>query len=168
MPYVEDNLVGDERVLFKTKVSWSVYMPGITMGVLAAFSFVAFVVSLANSGSEAGVGHFCLFILTFAFAVPSVMFFIEGYILTRTTEIAVTTRRLIGKTGVLSRRTFDLQHDKVESVTFDQSPCARMFGSGTVVITGSGGTAGKFKAVDAPQAFRKAALEAIDEGKGRR
>ena len=95
------------------------------------------------------------------------MFFIEGYILTRTTEIAVTTRRLIGKTGVLSRRTFDLQHDKVESVTFDQSPCARKFGSGTVVITGGGGTAGKFKTVDAPQAFRKAALEAIDEGKGR-
>ena len=165
MPYIEDNLAGDERVLFKTKVNWSVYMPGITMAALSAVSFFWFVISLISSESEVGGGHICLMFLAVVFAVLSVWFFIKGYILTRTTEVAVTTRRLIGKTGVLSRRTFEIQHDRVESVVLNQGLGDRAFGAGTVIITGSGGTSARFKAIDRPQAFRRAALEAIDQSK---
>ena len=166
LSYVKDNLVGDERIVFETKVNWSVYMPGITMALLSAVSLLWFVIAVASSGSEVGGGHIWLLFLAVGSVVLLAVFLVEGYVLTRTTEIAITTRRLIGKTGVLSRKTFEIQHDKVESVQFDQSPCARLFGAGTIAITGSGGTSARFKTIDRPQAFRGAALEAIDQSKG--
>ena len=50
----------------------------------------------------------------------------------------VTDRRVIYKSGLLSRHTIEMNRDKVESVDIDQSLLGRIFGYGTVVVRGTG------------------------------
>ena len=54
------------------------------------------------------------------------------------TEIAVTNRRVIYKTGLIRRQTNEMNMDKVESVQIDQSILGRMLDYGNVTILGTG------------------------------
>ena len=93
--------------------------------------------------------------------------FIAPWIRRATSEFAVTNRRVIIKTGVISRRTLELNLIKVESVAVDQSVFGRMFDCGTITIIGTGGTKESFPAIASPLAFRRAVQEEIDDYAGR-
>jgi uncharacterized membrane protein YdbT with pleckstrin-like domain len=54
------------------------------------------------------------------------------------TEIAVTDRRVIYKTGLIRRHTAEMNMDKVESVTVTQSLLGRLLDFGSVRIRGTG------------------------------
>jgi uncharacterized membrane protein YdbT with pleckstrin-like domain len=54
------------------------------------------------------------------------------------TEIFVTSRRVIYKTGFLARNTVEMNLDKIESVLIRQSLLGRMLDFGTVVVRGVG------------------------------
>jgi uncharacterized membrane protein YdbT with pleckstrin-like domain len=71
-----------------------------------------------------------------------------------TTEIAVTNRRIIYKRGFISRRTIEMQMDKVESVDVDQTIWGRIFGYGDITIRGVGVGIEPLKNIDAPIEFR--------------
>ena len=53
-----------------------------------------------------------------------------------TTEIAVTNRRIIYKTGFIRRNTIEMHMDKVESVDVDQSILGRILDYGDVIVDG--------------------------------
>lgn len=89
--------------------------------------------------------------------------FIAPFIRRATSEFAVTNRRVIIKTGVISRRTVELNLVKVESVAVDQSIFGRMFDCGTITIIGTGGTKESFPSIAAPLGFRRAVQQEIDE-----
>src|SRR5436190_845630 len=55
-----------------------------------------------------------------------------------TTETDVTNLRVIHKTGFISRKTFEMSLDKVESVDVNQSVLGRIFDYGDVTIMGVG------------------------------
>jgi uncharacterized membrane protein YdbT with pleckstrin-like domain len=55
-----------------------------------------------------------------------------------TTEIAVTSRRVIQKTGLIRRHTSEMNMDKVESVLVNQSLLGRIFNYGSIVVRGTG------------------------------
>jgi uncharacterized membrane protein YdbT with pleckstrin-like domain len=73
-----------------------------------------------------------------------------------TSEFAITSRRIIIKTGLISRRTVELNIRQVESVNVDQSILGRLLGYGTVTIVGSGGTREVFAHIQEPLEFRRA------------
>ena len=56
-----------------------------------------------------------------------------------TTEIAVTDKRIIYKTGFINRHTEEMNMDKVSSVDVDQSFWGRILDFGTIRIIGAGG-----------------------------
>ncbi len=56
-----------------------------------------------------------------------------------TTEIAVTDKRIIYKTGFINRHTEEMNMDKVSSVDVDQTFWGRIFDFGTIRIIGAGG-----------------------------
>lgn len=70
-------------------------------------------------------------------------------------EFAITNRRVIIKTGLISRKTFEMNLSKIESVNVDQSILGRMLGYGTIRIVGSGGTKEEFPKIQKPLEFRK-------------
>jgi uncharacterized membrane protein YdbT with pleckstrin-like domain len=71
-------------------------------------------------------------------------------------EFAVTSRRVIIKTGWISRRTIELNMSKVESVEVAQDIFARMLGYGTITVIGTGGTREPFSLINDPLGFRRA------------
>jgi uncharacterized membrane protein YdbT with pleckstrin-like domain len=123
MSYVDEVLLRDEKVTYRARLHWWVF------------------ISLSG-------------LLTL---------FIAPWIRRATSEFAVTDRRVIMKTGVLTRRTLELNLVKIESIGVDQSLLGRMFNCGTITIVGSGGTREAFPAIGSPLAFRRAVQEAIED-----
>jgi uncharacterized membrane protein YdbT with pleckstrin-like domain len=72
-----------------------------------------------------------------------------------TDEFAITNKRVIIKTGLISRKTFEMNHSKIESVNVDQAILGRILGYGTVRIVGSGGSKEEFSKINKPLEFRK-------------
>ena len=70
-------------------------------------------------------------------------------------EFAITNKRVIIKTGLISRRTVELNLSKIESVNVDQSILGRILGYGSLQIVGTGGTKEIFPNINKPLTFRK-------------
>jgi len=81
--------------------------------------------------------------------------FIAPMIYRYTDEFAITNKRVIIKTGLISRKTFEMNHSKIESVNVDQGILGRILGYGTIRIVGSGGTKEVFPNISNPLKFRK-------------
>ena len=150
MGYVENNLMSQERVLHKGDIHWFVFMPGIisvSIGILL----------LATP--ETAV--FSVLIFLFASAL-----LIKAYLIKISTEVAVTSKRVIAKMGFIRRKTIELNHQKVESLNVDQSIAGRMFGFGTIIVNGTGGAHTPIPSICNPLVFRRKAMETIDATQG--
>ncbi|HOV31998.1 MAG TPA: PH domain-containing protein [Candidatus Hydrogenedens sp.] len=72
-----------------------------------------------------------------------------------TSEFAITNKRVIIKEGLISRRTLEMNLNKIESVNVIQSVLGRLLNYGTIVIVGTGGTKEPFSCICDPLTFRK-------------
>lgn len=72
-----------------------------------------------------------------------------------TSEFVITNKRVIMKTGFISRKTFEMNLQKIESVNVDQSLFGRLLGFGTVTIIGTGGSRELFTDISEPLIFRR-------------
>ena len=79
-----------------------------------------------------------------------------AFIRQATSEFAVTTDRVVVKTGLLARNTIEIQLAKVESVQVSQDIVGRLLNYGTITVAGTGGTHEPFTLIDDPMGFRKA------------
>ena len=86
----------------------------------------------------------------------------SGFLRRRAAEMGVTNKRVIVKTGLLHRRTVELFLSKVESIGVDEGLIGRMFGYGTVVLRGTGGTPEPFPRVRHPLEFRRQVQQQIE------
>ncbi len=57
----------------------------------------------------------------------------------RSTELAVTNKRIITKSGLIQRNTTEMFLEKVESIQVDQGILGRIFDFGSITISGTGG-----------------------------
>jgi uncharacterized membrane protein YdbT with pleckstrin-like domain len=148
MKYVEQVLQPGETVIYATSLHWLVYLRAMMLLILAvicvlvAGSFNSQVVSLALKIVAA---LFCLLALVSA---------LGALIRRATTELAVTDRRVIFKTGVFQRHSMEINRSKVETVGVDQSILGRLLGYGTVVVRGTGGSFEPIAYIGDPLTFR--------------
>ncbi len=87
--------------------------------------------------------------------------FIRPLIMTKFDEFVITNKRVIMKTGVISRNIFEMTIAHIESINVDQSIWGRIFGYGTVIIVGSGGTKESFSDIADPVRFRRAFMDTV-------
>jgi uncharacterized membrane protein YdbT with pleckstrin-like domain len=80
---------------------------------------------------------------------------LAAWIRQTTSEFAVTNRRVIVKTGLVSRRTIEINISRVESVQVEQDIFGRLFNYGAITVIGTGGTKEPFTMIDNPQQFRR-------------
>jgi uncharacterized membrane protein YdbT with pleckstrin-like domain len=90
------------------------------------------------------------------------VFLLSAYLSYRTTEFAVTDRRIIAKTGLVSRKTVEMFLDKVESINIEQGVAGRVLNYGTVGIRGTGVTEEAFRNISSPLTLRKQFMAAAD------
>lgn len=88
--------------------------------------------------------------------------FISAWILRRSSEFAVTNRRVMIKVGLIQRRTLELNLSKVESIEVEQTFWGRLLGYGEIEVIGTGGTRERFDRIGSPLEFRKAVHEAAE------
>ena len=139
MSYVDDSLIPDEQVVFRTRLHLIIFFIPI---VLLAISV-------------------CLFVYTVPVAAESVLaaavlWFLVKYVDYASSEFAVTNKRVIIKVGVFRRRTLEMLLSKVEAIAVTQGIMGRIFGCGSIVVTGTGGTHEPFANISAPLVFRRA------------
>ena len=144
MGYVDKNLMSGEVVLYEAKISWVNYLPSIFL----------FIVGILLIRLYSTIGYVIIIISVFNFLV--------AFITRWTTELVVTSKRVIHKTGLISRKTIELNHSKVESYYVEQSVLGRIFDFGTIIIHGTGGGKNPIRDVDSPLMFRNKAMEIID------
>lgn len=73
----------------------------------------------------------------------------------KTDEFTITNKMLIIKTGLLSRKTLEMNLSKIESVNVDQGIIGRIFGYGTIRVSRTGGTKETFPTIHNQMEFRK-------------
>jgi uncharacterized membrane protein YdbT with pleckstrin-like domain len=138
MSYVSKSLLPGERVTHETRLHKMLFT-GPVLAALAAIG-LAFV-SVPAGGVLVAVA------LLWGFGV---------WIRYASSEFAVTDKRVIIKVGLLHRRTLEMLLIKVEAISVDQSIAGRLFGYGTIVVVGTGGTREAFENIASPLEFRRA------------
>jgi uncharacterized membrane protein YdbT with pleckstrin-like domain len=134
--YVEGALVKDEKLVRLGHISlWSLWHL-IALGVILLPAF--------------GLGLIVL---------------VQAYVRYKTTELAITTKRVIVKHGFVRRRTIEININKVESIQVDQEILGRLFNFGTLVISGAGNPQAPVAGISNPMEFRRAFIEAQDQAK---
>lgn len=78
------------------------------------------------------------------------------------TQMLVTNRRVILKTGIISTHTEELKNVKVESIEIDQPIMGRLMGYATIHFTGTGSSDVYFTDVADPWELKKAIEAVID------
>ena len=156
MSYAEKSLVPGETLLYQTRHHWFVLLGPLLMSCV----FVALAVGLlaesieakngkgvAAGASATGIHAMELFgVLLLAAAIGT---FAYGVAKRNATEMAVTNKRVLIKTGMGSRR------------TLEETFAGRMLGFGSVIVHGTGGTPESFLMIASPQEFRRNVQEQI-------
>ena len=70
-------------------------------------------------------------------------------------EQGVTNKRVILKRGIISRKTEEMKLTSIETVEIDQGVFGRIFGFGTVKITGRGISDIVFRGIDDPMSVKR-------------
>jgi uncharacterized membrane protein YdbT with pleckstrin-like domain len=146
MSYVHSVLQPGETVRFQTNLHWILYVPGIAVLVLAVIVYW-----IAFKSERAYQIWAILALIIFAVAV---VLLVREWFQRFTTEIAVTSRRIIHKRGFIWRQTKEIALDKVESVDVDQSILGRLLDYGTIEVHGTGTATEPLSMIAAPIEFR--------------
>src|SRR4051812_11236327 len=104
MSYVAKVLEPGEEIRYKAKLSWTAYVPGALVLILALIVFLI--------GMHFGDLHPWLYdggrILAIIIGVIGLLMLAEAFYRRWTTEIAVTNKRVILKRGLVVRRTIEM------------------------------------------------------------
>jgi uncharacterized membrane protein YdbT with pleckstrin-like domain len=164
LSYVEKNLVAGEKLLYQTRHHWIVLLGPLLASLLLGVPGLGLLVeSIANKAgssqgsADIGAGGMAIVALILLLAAAGTLAY--GIAKRSATEMAVTTKRVLIKTGLASRRTLDLMLSRVESIGVEETVAGRMLGYGTVIVRGTGGTPEAFVLIAHPQEFRRAVQE---------
>ena len=131
--YVDGSLMGGEKVLLEGHISlWSMF--GLILGG-------AILLPLFGAG-----------LILWGIA----------YVRYKSTELAITNKRVIAKFGFIRRSTVEMNLAKVETLEVHQGIAGRIFNYGSLVISGGGNAQAPIPGISDPLAFRKTFMQAQD------
>lgn len=132
--FVQATIGKDEKIIVEARVSGWALLPAIILGIITIPLF--------------GLG---IFIMLNAFFT---------YI---STELAVTNKRVVAKTGLIRRNTIELNLSKIESIQVHQGIFGRILNYGSLVVSGAGNPQAPIPNIADPMNFRRLATEAQEQ-----
>jgi uncharacterized membrane protein YdbT with pleckstrin-like domain len=138
MSYIDDNLVPGEEILFRARTHPAALI--IPVFLLTILTYIT---------SQIAEALVCLMgVVSFILLLRIAIYFF-------TTEFGLTNKRIVAKTGFIKRQSMEIMLSKVESITVNQAVMGRIFGFGTITVTGSGGTKQRFPMIGKPMELRQ-------------
>lgn len=141
MSYIQDSLMQDEVVIFETKshkVLLFISILSLVIGIILLIIFLNWD-NLSGYGIPDSVMAYKKNQLhSLIIAVFFMIFGVHRYILYKTSEFALTNKRVIAKFGFIKQVSIDLNIDKVQGIVVDQTIWGRIFNYGTVKVVGVG------------------------------
>lgn len=160
MGYIEKSLIKDENVIYQAKLHWIIFLWPIIGSILLVFLLGAGVFSgfgfnppPTGAMPPGGAQTFLqfapiIFILTIITGINSLINY-------RSSEFAVTNKRVLGKFGFIRRKSIEIYLTKVEGIQVEQGILDRLLDSGSIIISGTGGLKNPFKNISNPLEFRQ-------------
>jgi uncharacterized membrane protein YdbT with pleckstrin-like domain len=156
LSYAENHLIAGETVQYETRLHWIVMLGHVLIAAILAIIGAVLILtpwssatgsdaSLAGPLRWAGIG--CLLLAAIFFGI--------GLVRRGATEMAVTNKRVIVKSGLANRRTIELLLPRIESIAVEEPAMGRLLGYGTVIVRGTGGTPEVFPQIARPLEFRE-------------
>lgn len=130
MSYIDQSLVEGETLLHRGRMSWWSQFWLVLLGIVTLV------------------------------VVIGLFFLIWAWVNIRSTEVAITNRRVIAKFGFIKRNTVEINLDKVEALRVEQGFWGRMLNYGTIFISGAGTSVAPFPHIADPLVFRRKFMEA--------
>lgn len=138
MSYIDSNLIGNEEVIYRGKVTLWAWLPWIVWGVIfGVFTIIGFIL------------------------IPL------GYFVLRSNEAAITNKRLIAKSGLIKRDTVEIPIKKISSLQVKQGISGRILGYGTLVISDAGTAHAPIRYIKDPMRFRQRFFELQEEAESK-
>jgi len=143
MPYIENHLLDDEALVHLTRLHAIVLLaPAMVVSGLAGVMSITWDVPLA-------------WYIVAVFLLLAAWRLLNRLVLFLTSEFAVTSKRVLGKTGLVRLKTTDIVLAKVEAIRIHQSVLGRICNFGDVLVTGTGGTEEVLSYIPEPRLFSK-------------
>ena len=149
MSYISDNLIPNEKIILAGKLHWFIYAHGLLLFLLGCL--------FSDAPPETATWY-----IKWLLGISGVYHLVRAAVIKSTTELAITSKRILAKYGFISRRSVEIAHSKVESIRVQQGFLGRIFDFGTVIIYGTGGAASVLTFISQPMGFRKEAANVID------
>jgi Bacterial PH domain len=163
MSYVEKNLIPGETIVYETRLHWIVMLGHLIVG---CFLDLGGALLLYYAGTHREMELRDLHLMEgggIALLVFGAVVIFAGMFRRNATEMGVTNRRVVIKTGLASRRTIEMLLNKIESIEVSEPPFGRMLGYGTIVVIGTGGTPEPFEKIAHPLDFRSQVQQQIEK-----
>lgn len=156
--YISRNLMAGEHLVCVTRIHPLVIVPH---AILSGYGLLAGSIGflIGDGAAVIGAGGMLIFGLG-SLAVLALL--IERM----TTEYACTDRRICIRSGVLTKKLREMPLSKVEALLLEQSLFGRLFGYGTLVFNGSGGTRRMCKNIEGPVDFHRQVQEQVALAQG--
>jgi uncharacterized membrane protein YdbT with pleckstrin-like domain len=147
--YVNSVLQPGETVKATGRLHWINYLRSLVLAALAALLLLYGAEQASKLARAAAYVGWVLLVV-------AVVIFLEAWFRRQMTELSVTNRRVIYKTGFVRRHTVEMNMDKVETVNVDQSILGRILGYGTIHVLGTGQGIEGLSRIARPLAVRNA------------
>lgn len=163
MSYVKKHLMEGETIVYATGLHWVVLIQAMFLTFIFGASGVTLLVLYTRNQGEASGTSTAMMAGGVALLVIAGICLLSGIVKRKATEMVVTDKRVVLKVGFVTRDTFELLLQKVESIGVKETVMGRMLGYGTVVVDGTGGSSEPFDRVAHPIEFRKQVQQQIEK-----
>ncbi|MGQ2964579.1 PH domain-containing protein [Methylophilus sp.] len=147
MSFIDKNLLSNEVVIYRARLHWIIFFNTLLYLLLSVI-----VCGYNLASAEPRQLLWSISALALLMACISA---ISSYIRHMTSEFAITNKRVLIKVGFIQRHSLEVLLHKVEGIGVNQSILGRVFGFGTIIVTGTGGTKETFDQIASPLEFRK-------------
>ena len=148
--YVLSVLKKDEKIISVAKVTkWILLSPFLGFVISLFLTIVFFQYTISNQELNIFLMFGPIFLL------GSIKQLVGIFIYILTTEMVLTSNRIIYKTGLIQRDTIEIPRKQIESINLKQTILGRIFKFGDIDVIGTGGTNQYLKSIASVISFRK-------------
>jgi uncharacterized membrane protein YdbT with pleckstrin-like domain len=162
--YIQKTLIVGESVLYRAHLHWVVLFWHALIGTLLTVVGVALLTGAFAASNRDHTSPLFGAIGGGLLIAAGAAVITAGILRRNATEIAVTNKRVLIKTGFFGRTTIEIFLSKIESVVVDETFWGKALGFGSVTVRGTGGTPERFDRIASPLQFRRQVQGQIEGG----